>query len=582
MSITLLRYLHTLRTLRPVQWWWLLRYRVYPGRPVLRAPLPQAHWNEEVCARLLDALDAAQAVRPLSDGHAAELREGHFHILSEIGSMEPEPQWHSPNRSRLWNYHLHYFHYARLLAQHGDPRGAAAVARWMDSWIRHNPPGTDIAWDAYTISLRVVNWILAAARWPELRFAIEESLVRQIQHLAAYPEYDLQANHLFRNATALSITGAALGLSSIQRQGESLLSAQCKEQFFPDGGHYERSPMYHAEILNDLLLVHAVLDQDAAVFRAHTSAAAAYLAGILHGDGRLPLFGDAAEDPCASARSTVGLAQRILGMPLSPPAGSRAFPHTGIHVIQTGPGAVWIKTGGVSPNYQPGHTHCDMLSFEYDYQGRPIAVDSGTHGYAESPHREYNRATRAHNTTMLDGVEQHECWPVFRVARRGACSVLAWEPNTSLAHLAARCENFRGRAFTRVIAMSPEGGLLVVDQILPGAAREATSWLHLHPGCTLRDAGGVPKGATGVFTLQCEDASLGLAIFGWNTAQASDQDSYSPQMGLARTAPVLCLSVAAPLPNYVGYTLLPPSEHPRAAEHWAAAVRLLQHSNKRP
>ena len=72
----------------------------------------------------------------------------------------------------------------------------------------------------------------------------------------------------------------------------------------------------------------------------------------------------------------------------------------------------------IGPDYQPGHAHGDLLSFELSFAGRRVVTDSGVHGYDGDPLRAWCRSTHAHNTVEIDGQSQCEFWSVFRVARR--------------------------------------------------------------------------------------------------------------------------------------------------------------------
>ena len=64
------------------------------------------------------------------------------------------------------------------------------------------------------------------------------------------------ANHLIANAKALIFSGVFFSCkeaTKFSRQGEKILKKQIKEQILDDGGHFERSPMYHSIILEDLM-----------------------------------------------------------------------------------------------------------------------------------------------------------------------------------------------------------------------------------------------------------------------------------------------------------------------------------------
>jgi len=78
--------------------------------------------------------------------------------------------------------------------------------------------------------------------------------------------------------------------------------------------------------------------------------------------------------------------------------------------------------GPLGPDYQPGHGHSDVLSYELTLQGQRVIVDTGVSSYEQGPERYYERSTAAHNTVRVDGLEQAEIWGGFRVGRRPAVS----------------------------------------------------------------------------------------------------------------------------------------------------------------
>ena len=72
--------------------------------------------------------------------------------------------WNDPNWPRLWQFHLHYFDWARdwielALISGQWPDQAALLEPLLDQWIQANPPGRGDGWHSYTLSLRTRNWI---------------------------------------------------------------------------------------------------------------------------------------------------------------------------------------------------------------------------------------------------------------------------------------------------------------------------------------------------------------------------------------------------------------------------------------
>ncbi len=199
----------------------------------------------------------------------------------------------------------------------------------MDHWIRHNPPGTPDAWEPYTVSLRIVNWIKYFMSTAAPRAAVPlhwiESLGSQCAWLRRNIEYHLLANHLFKNAKALLFAGMYFEgpvADEWLQKGSGILIEQLEEQFLSDGGHYERSPMYHAIMLEDLLdlialdrAIPKVISATALEALTHkVIPALAFLRDLTLPDGEIALFNDAAQGIAASTQSLFDYAARLLGL----------------------------------------------------------------------------------------------------------------------------------------------------------------------------------------------------------------------------------------------------------------------------
>ena len=366
---------------------------------------------------------------------------------------------------RLRVFHDHYGEDALRCAREGDAAGARTA---MEAWIDAHPPRRGDAWHPYPLSTRVGNWLAALALVPDAHTeGIRVSLWRQLLHLERNVEHDVLGNHVIRNARALVLGGAAFGSSRVRDRGEELLARELPEQVLPDGGHYERSPVYHLVVLRDLLEIDAAAP---GVVPAEVLARMRrFGAALARPDGDPALFNDGGLD----------LAPR-LDLP-APEEGLTVFPETGYAVWRRD--GLWLAfdCGAPSPPYLPAHAHADALSFQLWLDGRPVVVDPGTFTYEAGAERDWFRGTAAHSTVAVGG-DQFRLWGAFRSGPLPRVELL--EANE--AELAAAVE-YRGIRHERRLRLDGDR-LLVRDRIDGGGRRFVVSSLPLAPGSWLEAA----------------------------------------------------------------------------------------------
>ena len=252
----------------------------------------------------------------------------------------------------------------------------------------------------YVVSTRAGNWIAAMSLRPELATAeAVDSLRRQLAFLERNVEDEILGNHVIRNARALVLGGHAFGDERLLDRGRKLLERELPEQVLPDGGHYERSPVYHLVVLRDLLELQAAGE---AWLEPTTERMRRFAAALSRPDGRPALFNDGGLDLAPE-----------LELP-EPPRGLSLFPETGYAVWRDE--RLWLAfdCGPPAPDFLPAHAHADALSFQLWRDGRPVVVDPGTYTYEPGPDRNWFRSTRAHSTVAVDGRDQFEVWGAFR------------------------------------------------------------------------------------------------------------------------------------------------------------------------
>ena len=174
-----------------------------------------------------------------------------FRLINEI--MTQNSWIEPPHLSALFLYNLHYFD--DLNSQNSSDR-----TKWhhdlIAHWILENPPAKGKGWDPYPTSLRLTNWIKWSLSGHCLSSEAKQSLFIQTRWLARRLEWHLLGNHLFVNAKALVFSGLFFAGPEAQKwltKGIKILSKEIPEQILPDGGHFERSPMYHALALEDMV-----------------------------------------------------------------------------------------------------------------------------------------------------------------------------------------------------------------------------------------------------------------------------------------------------------------------------------------
>jgi uncharacterized heparinase superfamily protein len=554
-------YVWTLVYLRPSQILYFLQRRILP-RFQLIAQIDNA--RRRVGISMVPGISASSSTED----------DSHFSFLGRSKRFEQGGvDWICRDMPKLWRYNLHYFDYL-----HKPRRSFRNKCFLITDWIQHNPPGTEDAWEPYTVSLRIVNWIkwfllsdvdtVAEQREAHPQQVWVESLYQQAQWLEYNIEYHLLANHYLKNGVALLFAGLYFHGTDAERwlqKGLRILRDELKEQFLADGGHFERSPMYHSISVVDYLDVlnltqnssTAITREITREFASKVTTALDFLSGICLPDGEIPLFNDSAFGIAPAPSHIFGYAERVIGYKLPQRSTSltiEAFSASGYYVCRKARDMVIIDCGPIGPDYQPGHAHCDTLSYELAIDGQRVVVDSGVFDYEPSEERAYARSTRAHNTVIVDGEEQSEIWGVFRVGRRarpiqaqidrGGDEAVLFEG----AHDGYR--RLKGQPIhKRRISYDGHGSWIVTDELTGTGIHMMESVVHIHPDFTLVQSG------DRIFSVErCGEVIATIEAL--STCQAiSESGCHFPEFGLSRKNPVLAFVCSRELPFQLSYRI---------------------------
>jgi uncharacterized heparinase superfamily protein len=321
--------------------------------------------------------------------------------------------------------------------------------------------------------------------------------------------------------------------------------------------------MYHSMILEDCLdLLNICSEQRHEALTAFSEELlpvvkrmAGFLKGMTHPDGQIALFNDAAFGIEVPPQELFGYYERLSGERIE---GQKkptwSFPDTGYFVMAPREGdRLIVDCGPVGPDYQPGHSHCDTLSFELSLQGRRVIVDSGCCQYEDGEIRRYNRGNAGHNAITVDGENQSEVWGAHRCARRAkpVSAKLANTADSALLFEGAHdgYRRLKGSPTHRRLIRWAGSGITIEDIIEGQGVHAIESRLHIHPDLEVKASDNGP-------VVYHEGHVLMTATATGPGSFAIEDGWYCPEFNRKIKCPVLTMKIQnAPLPFRSGWKI---------------------------
>jgi uncharacterized heparinase superfamily protein len=468
------------------------------GRRLLAGPDPAAAkgWPEG-----FTPVDAAAG---LDWPDLAELTAGRITLLGVTRDLGKPPQWQQADAPLLWRFHLHYWDWARGLAAEVDWVAARAVyGRLWRSWQDAAPFGRGDAWRPYPAALRAWSWCgqyRELAEGTDIEDAFTAELAAHAGFLRRHLESDVGGNHLIKELKALIGLAVFFGDGRLLGQALGRLGRQLRVQVLSDGGHFERAPAYHCQVLADLIdiagLLHAAAIWPPPEITHAIRRMRRWLGTVLAPDGTVPLLNDGYPVPAA-----------LLAMLAPEPRRDQALVllvDTGLVSAQLGGWQLLADIGAPCPAELPAHAHADTLGCVLHADGAPLLADTGTSTYEPGEVRDYERSTAAHSTVEIDGTNSTEVWGAFRAGRRARVHGFTGRADAGVVTFGAEHDGFRrlpGRpVHHRQWTLTP-GELRVEDAVLGTGRHSAVVRWHLAPGAVVRleEAGAIVATAAGVY-----------------------------------------------------------------------------------
>jgi len=195
-----------------------------------------------------------------------------------------------------------------------------------------------------------------------------------------------------------------------------------------------------------------------------------------------------------------------------------------------------------------------MLSYELILAGKRVIVDSGVFDYEKGEMRQYVRSTRAHNTIMVDEVEQSEIWGAFRMARRAKpLSPRIDRTGPESARFVGAHDGYKrlyGQVIhKRMIDYDRVSGWTIRDQLQGQSRHDVKNFIHIHPDFRARVEG------NHIFVCDVQDRQIATIQVEGEVEISLEKSWYCPEFGLKFENDVVNLRAHPELPFEMTYRI---------------------------
>ena len=488
-------YYRTIKHLKPIQiryrLWYILRNKI---RQLTGHSYPLSIPQEGHPLELVRGCPSSVICQPSSKT---------FTFLNQTHTFKGSIDWNFSKYGKLWAYNLNYFDYLQQ-SEITKKEGLSLIRDFIEQ-MEINTEGLE----PYPISLRGINWITFLSKYDIKDSKIDASLYAQYQILLDNLEYHLLGNHLLENGCSLLFGAYYFQDKELYSKAKVILRNELEEQILNDGGHFERSTMYHCIMLERLLdcynvvvnnrwgrgneleeilkekvkimlgwLERMTVDRRLLTEEQSDSPVAGQRSSVLP---QLPLLNDATKGIAPSVEEIFDYADR-LGIESK----EVTLSDSGYRRYSTEEFDLLCDVGNIGPDHQPGHAHSDTLSFVLYYEGNPIIIDPGISTYEKNERRKLERSTAFHNTIQVGDIEQSEVWGGFRVGRRAKIIQRKEEIRPEVKRLTSSHDGYKkwGIIHERQWEVDEDSNKLTINDWLKGES-DKRRYFNLHFSPTL-------------------------------------------------------------------------------------------------
>ena len=419
----------------------------------------------------------------------------------------------------------------------------------INSWQSQNSFCYGINWlSSKEVALRAMNLIAGfyffydnrendgqdATEWVELLKLLYQHGLYLEGNMAFMRRND---SDLIANALGLLMLGIFFKPSSMSFnwivESKAILEKEIQQQTFSDGMHYEMSMAYHRFVTEMFLTAYILGEKTGVVFSVRYRERLMRMLGIVlyytKPDGMAPLIGDTYDErlfwfnpeeefndhtSLLSVAATVfehrefkregqAFSEQALWLcgaegweryqrlkTDSQPLWSKKFDESQFVIMRSEDMHCVADCGEIGKKGWGGHGHNDILSFELWAGGVNFITDSGSLGYSSNKTLKNEfRSTKAHNTAMIDGVEQANFLSDFRIkADYSTPKILQWTSSESEDILIAEHYAYKSMLTDPVthsrkfILEKMDNRLTVIDHLYGTGNHIAELFFHFKPG----------------------------------------------------------------------------------------------------
>ncbi|GMQ57155.1 heparinase II/III family protein [Vallitalea sediminicola] len=371
----------------------------------------------------------------------------------KIVHFENEIDWeYYPENDSEWTYALNRHRYWICLGQAyqltGDEKYAKTFTYQLQHWIdnvKFNDSTKNTTWRSIEAGLRCEYWLKSFNYFKDSRYITPDVITKFVNSLNEHGNYLLSKDVPFSKISNWGVlenhglfeVGIALGNEDYIKTAKQRLEEEISIQIMDDGVHWEKSPMYHNEVLHCFLdVIHIgkennVFFSDKFIKRVKQMA----LVNIIWKKPNHKEFMQGDSDDF-DLRDIITISGYIFNDSILKFAGyskldfnsiwelgydaiekynqieAKELDYTSYFLESSGNyylRSSWEEDGNLlhfsCGSVGGGHGHCEKLHIDLIANGEDILIDSGRYTYVDNPIRHELKGATGHNTIIVDNMD---------------------------------------------------------------------------------------------------------------------------------------------------------------------------------